>query len=137
MLYLPIIISSLSIAFAYFLIRKIEKAPSGSAKMVEISNYIREGAIAYLKRQFKTVGVVAAVLFFILWISLGFKVGIGFLMGAAASAVAGIIGMLVSTKANQKVAEASKKGLKPALSLAFQGGSVTGLLCFPFLFFQS
>jgi len=128
MLYLPIIVSLFAIAFAYFLIRKIEKAPSGSAKMVEISNYIREGAVAYLRRQFKAVGLVAAVLFFILWIGLGFKVGIGFLMGAAASAVAGIIGMLVSTKANQKVAEASKKGIGPALSLAFQGGSVTGLL---------
>ncbi|TSC54031.1 MAG: K(+)-stimulated pyrophosphate-energized sodium pump [Microgenomates group bacterium LiPW_31] len=96
--------------------------------MIEIASYIREGAIAYLKRQFKAVGLVAAVLFLILWISLGFKVGMGFLMGAAASAAAGIIGMLVSTKANQRVAEASKKGLKPALYLAFQGGSVTGLL---------
>ena len=128
MLYIPIIVSLFSIVFAFFLIRKIEKAPSGSGKMIEISNYIREGAIAYLKRQFKAVGWVAAILFLILWISLGFKIGIGFLMGAVASATAGIIGMLVSTRANQKVAEASKRGLKPALLLAFQGGSVTGLL---------
>ncbi len=81
-----------------------------------------------MKRQFKAAGILAAVLFFLLWISLGFKVGLGFLVGAAASAVAGIVGMLVSTKANLRVAEASKKGLKPALSLAFKGGSVTGLL---------
>ncbi len=90
MLYLPIIVSLFAIAFAYFLIRKIEKAPSGSAKMIENSAYIREGAVAYLKRQFKAVGLVAAVLFLILWIGWGVKVGMGFLMGAAASAAAAL-----------------------------------------------
>lgn len=128
MLYFPIIISLFVIVFAFFLIRKVEKSPVGSGKMLEISKYIREGAVAYLKRQFKAVGIVAIVLFLIIWIVLGFKVGLGFLIGAIASALAGLIGMLVSTKANLRVAEASKTGLKSAFSLSFQGGSITGFL---------
>jgi K(+)-stimulated pyrophosphate-energized sodium pump len=128
MLYLPIAVSLLSVAFAIFLIKRIEKASSGEGKMIEISNYIRQGAMAYLKRQYKTVGLVAIILFLILWISLGFKIGIAFLLGALASAFAGLVGMVVSTKANLRVAEASKSGLKPAFTLAFQGGAVTGFL---------
>ncbi len=127
-LFLPIIASAFSLVFAFFLIREVRKAPSGSGKMVEISLAIREGAIAFLKREYKTVGIVAIFLFFILSIFLGFKTGLGFLIGAVASALAGFIGMMVSTQANSKVAEATKKGLKPALNLAFKGGSVTGFL---------
>jgi len=128
MLFLPIIVSIFSLVFALFLIREVRKAPSGSGKMIEISFAIREGAMVFLKRQFKTVGVVAIFLFFILWGFFNFKTGLGFLIGATASALAGFIGMMVSTQANSKVAEAAKKGLKPALNLAFKGGSVTGFL---------
>jgi len=128
MLYLPIIVSIFSLIFAYFLIREVRKAPSGLGKQVEISLAIREGAIAFLKRQYKTVGLVAILLFFILWLTLGGMSGLGFLIGASFSALAGFIGMMVSTQANSKVAEAAKKGLKPALNLAFKGGSVTGFL---------
>ncbi len=128
MLYLPIIVSIFSLVFAFFLIREVKKAPSGSGKMIEISFAIREGAMAFLKRQFKTVGFVAIFLFFILWGFFNFKTGLGFLIGAVASALAGFIGMMVSTQANSKVAEAAKKGLKPAFNLAFKGGSVTGFL---------
>jgi K(+)-stimulated pyrophosphate-energized sodium pump len=116
-----IIVSLVSIFFAVFLIRKISQAASGTEKMIEIAKYIREGAVAYLKRQFKTVGIVAAVLFFILGFALSFKVAGGFILGAFASALAGIIGMMVSTKANLKVAEASKMGLKPALTYPSKG----------------
>jgi len=128
MLFLPIIVSIFSLVFAFFLIREVRKAPSGVGKMIEISFAIREGAMAFLKRQFKTVGFVAVFLFFILWIFFNFKTGLGFLIGAAASALAGFIGMMVSTQANSRVAEAAKEGLKPALNLAFKGGSVTGFL---------
>jgi len=127
-LFLPIIVSVFSLVFALFLIREIKKAPSGSGKMIEISLAIREGAMAFLKRQYKTVGLVAIFLFFILWGFLGFRTGLGFLIGAIASALAGFLGMMVSTQANSKVAEAAKSGLKPALDLAFKGGSVTGFL---------
>ena len=128
MFYLPILASLFAIVFSIFLIRQIGKASSGSGKAVAISNYIKEGAMAYLKRQYRTVGFVALFLFVLLWILLGFKTGLGFLIGASFSALAGFIGMLVSTRTNLKVAEAAGKGLGPALNIAFKGGSVTGFL---------
>ena len=128
MLFLPIIVSIFSIVFAYFLIGEVKKAPSGSGKQIEISLAIREGAIAFLKREYKTVAIFAILLFFILWLVLGLKTALGFLVGAFFSALAGFIGMMVSTQANLKVAEAAKSGLKEALDLAFKGGSVTGFL---------
>ena len=128
MLAIPIIVSIFSIVFAYFLIKEINKMPSGSGKMMEISQAIKEGAMAFLKRQYRTCASVAAVIFLILWIFLGFKIALGFLIGAAASGLAGYLGMIVSTKTNVKVAEAAKGGLSSTLSLAFKGGSVTGFL---------
>jgi len=128
MLFIPIITSILSLFFAYFLIQQINRAPSGEGKMIEISQAIREGALAFLKRQYMTVGIVAIFLFLILLIALGVKTAVGFLIGAIASAFAGFIGMIVSTQANVRVAQVSKDGLKPALNLSFKGGSVTGFL---------
>jgi K(+)-stimulated pyrophosphate-energized sodium pump len=127
-LYFPIIASLFSIIFTYFLIKKIDRAPSDSGKAAEISLAIKEGAMAYLKREYKTVSFVATFLFLILWIFLGFKVGIGFLLGAIFSAIAGFFGMLVSTKTNLKVIKAAEQGLKESLDLSFKGGSVTGFL---------
>jgi len=128
MLFFPIIISIFSLLFAYFLIKEIDRASSGSGKMIEISQAIKEGAMAFLKRQYKTCGLVAVVIFFILLIFLGGGIALGFLTGAVASGLAGYLGMIVSTKANVKVAEIAKNGLGPALNLAFKGGSVTGFL---------
>ncbi len=96
--------------------------------MIEIALAIREGAVAFLKRQYRTIGIVAIVLFFILLATLGIKSALGFLIGALASALSGFIGMMVSTKANVRVAEIAKLGLKRALDLSFKGGSVTGFL---------
>ena len=127
MLIVPII-ALLSLVFAFFLIQTIKRAPSGSGKMIEISHAIREGATAFLKRQYKTVGLVAVIIFLILLFSFGIKTAAGFVVGAVASAISGIIGMLVSTQANVRVAEAAKKGLKSAFSISFKGGSVTGFL---------
>ncbi len=128
LMYLPIVVSFLTIIFVLFLIQKIKKESSGSGKMIEISKAIREGAVSYLKRQYKTVALVSVFLFIILWLALGFKTGLGFLIGAGLSAISGFIGMMVSTQTNVRVAEAAKKGLKPALNLSFKGGLVTGLL---------
>jgi K(+)-stimulated pyrophosphate-energized sodium pump len=125
---IPIIISLFTLIFTLFLIQKIKKSPSGQDEAVKISQAIREGAVAFLKRQYKAIGICAIIIFFLLWLTLGFKVAFGFLIGASASAGAGFVGMMVSTQANLKVAEAAKKGLKEALSLSFQGGAVTGLL---------
>ena len=128
LMYLPIIVSFLTIIFVLFLIQKIKKESSGSGKMIEISKAIQEGAVSYLKRQYKTVALVSVFIFIILWLVLGFKTGLGFLIGAGLSAISGFIGMMVSTQANVRVAEAAKKGLKPAFNLSFKGGLVTGLL---------
>ena len=128
MLFLPIFISLFTILFALFLARAVQKAPSGSGKQIEISLAIREGALAYLKRQYFIVSLVAIFLFFIIWIAMNLTAALGFFIGASFSALAGFIGMMVSTQANVKVVESAKTGLRGALDLAFRGGSVTGLL---------
>jgi K(+)-stimulated pyrophosphate-energized sodium pump len=84
--------------------------------------------MSFLKRQYKTVSVVALLLFVIIFIILGWKMAVGFLIGAFLSGLSGFIGMLVSTQTNTRVAEASKRGLAQGLDLSFKGGLVTGLL---------
>jgi len=126
--YFPIIISFFAIVFVYFLIAKIRKAPVAKDKAVSITQAVQEGAMSFLKRQYKTVSIVAVILFLILWIFMGWKIGVGFLIGAILSGISGFIGMLVSTQTNTRVAEAAKKGLAQALDLSFKGGLVTGLL---------
>ncbi len=128
MLYLPIIVSFFSLLFALFLIYRIKKAESASERMEKLSAAIREGAMAFLKREFKVIVSIAVPIFFLLCLFLGLKVGIGFLLGAAFSFLAGFSGMMVSTKANAKVATAAKKSQSLALKLSFQGGAVTGFL---------
>jgi K(+)-stimulated pyrophosphate-energized sodium pump len=126
--YFSIIVSLFAIVFVYFLIAKIRKAPVAKDKAVAITQAVQEGAMSFLKRQYKTVSIVAVVLFLILWIFMGWKIGVGFLIGAILSGISGFIGMLVSTQTNTRVAEAAKKGLAQALDLSFKGGLVTGLL---------
>ncbi len=118
-----------AIIFAGYLALRIMRYPTGEGKMVEISQAIREGAKAYLNRQYRTVGVVALIISVILYFAFS-KVSIvaGFLIGAAASALAGYIGMNVAVRANVRTAQAARSGLKRALAVAFEGGSVTGLL---------
>ena len=96
--------------------------------MISISKAVQEGSSAYLKRQYKSVGLVALVLFIVIYIALGGTAAIGFLIGGAASALAGFIGMNVAVRANHKTTKAAEQGLAPALSLAFKAGSVTGFL---------
>ncbi|MDP2909989.1 MAG: sodium-translocating pyrophosphatase [bacterium] len=128
MLYIPIIVSVLSIVFVFFLIQRINSQPSGDEKMIAIAKAIREGAVSYLKRQYRAVAAVSFILFLILWLVFDLKTGIAFLIGAVLSASSGFIGMMISTKANLKTAEAAKRGLVPALDISFKGGLITGLL---------
>lgn len=123
-----IISSVVAIVYGLFLAKTILKKSTGNEKMQSIANAIAEGAKAYLNRQYKTIGIIAIVLFVILWMGLGFISALGFILGAFLSALAGYVGMNVSVRANVRTAEAAKVGLKEALSLAFNGGSVTGLL---------
>ena len=126
--YFPIVVSLFAIAFVFFLVSKINKSPVAKDKAIEITKAIQEGATAYLKRQYKTVGVIALVLFLVLFIFMGWKMAFGFLIGAFLSGLSGFIGMWVSTQTNTRVAEGAKRGLGHALDLAFKGGLVTGLL---------
>ena len=128
MLYIPILVSIFAIVFVIYLVQGIRKNPSGSDRMIGISKAIQQGAVSYLKRQYKTVALVSIVLFLILLFVFDLKTGLAFLVGAVLSAISGFIGMMVSTRANLKVAESAKLGLKPALDLSFKGGLVTGLL---------
>lgn len=125
---LAILISIASCLYGLFLTKRVLGQPTGSKKMNEIAGAIREGSEAYLKKQYQVVAVVAGIIFIILLFSLGFITALGFLIGAVASAAAGIIGMRVAVRANVRTAEAAKKGLSAALDVAFWGGSVTGLM---------
>jgi K(+)-stimulated pyrophosphate-energized sodium pump len=127
-LYYVLGMGGLVLLYALLLILKVLKQPTGTPNMEKIALAIQKGASAYLARQYKVVGIVAVVVAIILWLALGWKTSVGFLIGAILSALAGYIGMTISVRANVRVAEAAKKGLKPALNLAFQGGSVTGFL---------
>jgi len=96
--------------------------------MIEISKAIQEGSMAYLNRQYKTVALVSIVLALVIGFFLSWATSIAFLVGGIASAITGYIGMNVAVRANARTAAAAKKGLAPALSIAFRAGSVTGLL---------
>jgi K(+)-stimulated pyrophosphate-energized sodium pump len=123
------IISSLvAIIYGLFLAKSILKRSAGNEKMQSIASAIAEGAKAYLNRQYKTIGFIAFILFIILWLGLGLPSALGFILGAFLSALAGYVGMNVSVRANVRTAEAARSGLPEALSVAFKGGSVTGLL---------
>ncbi|MCX6735741.1 MAG: sodium-translocating pyrophosphatase [Candidatus Parcubacteria bacterium] len=117
-----------ALVYGAFLIYKIMKQPAGNSKMQEIASAIQEGASAYLSRQYQTVGMVALVVVAIM-VATGFSNNtvFAFIVGAVFSALAGFIGMNVSVRANVRTAEAAKKGMGPALTLAFEGGTVTGL----------
>lgn len=131
------IISSLVVIFYGLIIRhKIESLDPGNDKMQSIAAYIKEGAKAYMNRQYKTILCVAIALFLLLFIIFGLRENLlfglfvsgGFLIGAGFSAAAGYIGMFVSVKANVRTAQAATNGLKEALKVAFKGGTVTGLM---------
>jgi len=133
---IAVICGAIAVIYGVLLIRWLLALPAGDEKMREVAGAVQEGARAYLGRQYRTIAMVGVVVFLIIGVALGLKqgwglgweTGVGFLVGASLSAAAGYIGMMVSVRVNVRTAEAAKKGLGPALSVAFRGGSVTGLL---------
>ena len=128
---LPLICTLVGIAgviFSIVIAGIVRNAPAGNEKMMEIATAIKTGAIAYLNRQLKSMGIAGIILFIVIGFALSWKTAIGFLIGAIASFVAGYVGMRVSVLANVRTAEAAKGGLAKGLSLAFKGGSVTGMI---------
>jgi len=122
--------SVVAIVYGLFLAKSILEKSPGNARMQEIAKAIQEGAQAYLNKQYKTIGVIAAILFLIIGLipKLGWVMAFGFLVGAIFSALAGYIGMNVSVRANVRTTEAARSGIGSALAVAFRGGTVTGLL---------
>jgi len=117
----------LGVIYAVMTAMWVSKQDAGNAKMQEISNAVKEGAMAFLAREYKTVAVVAVILTALLSF-LGRWTAIGFVIGTVGSALAGYIGMMVSVRANVRTAQAAYKGIQAALGLAFKGGSVTGVM---------
>jgi K(+)-stimulated pyrophosphate-energized sodium pump len=105
----------------------VTRQDAGSDRMQEISNAVKEGAQAFLAREYKTVAIVAAVLVVLLFF-LGKWTAIGFIIGTLGSALAGYVGMMVTVRANVRTAQAAHNGIQAALSVAFKGGSVTGIM---------
>ncbi len=129
--YLPLVctlVGAVGVLYAIIVAGMVKSSPAGNERMQQISGAIAEGAIAYLNRQLKSVAITGVIIFAIMAVTMKFTTAIGFLIGAAASYLAGYIGMRVSVIANVRVAEAAKKGLNAALQLAFRGGSVTGMI---------
>ncbi|QQR39154.1 sodium-translocating pyrophosphatase [Devosia rhizoryzae] len=127
-LWLIVLCGGLSIVYGILTTQTLLRADAGSARMQEISAAVREGASAYLKRQYTTIAIVGVVILIAAFFLLGPYAAVGFLIGAVLSGAAGFIGMNVSVRANVRVAQAAVGSLARGLDLAFKSGAVTGML---------
>ncbi len=118
----------LAIAYGVWAVRSILAADAGNERMQEIAAAIQEGASAYLNRQYRTIAMVGVVIAILVYVLLGEKETIGFLVGATLSGLAGYVGMLVSVRANVRTTQAASNSLAAGLSMAFRSGAVTGML---------
>src|SRR5919107_4742073 len=122
-LWLIVLCGVLSVAYAIWATSSVLSADAGSPRMQEIAAAVREGAQAYLRRQYTTIGMVGVVIFVIVGYFLGWLVGVGFAIGAVLSGIAGFIGMNVSVRANVRTAQAATQSLGAGLDVAFKSGA--------------
>lgn len=125
--YLPIVCGILALIFAFILTKSISKEDPGNERMREISGYIHEGAMAFLKREYRYLSVFIVVVAIIIILAVDYKTAICFVFGAVFSILAGYFGMNVATKANVRTAQAATEGQRKALKIAFSGGAVMGM----------
>ncbi len=118
---------ALALLFAVFLSARVNRAEPGNEKMKEIANYIHEGAMAFLKREYQALAVFVLLVFIILFVFIKWQTAICFLVGGICSALAGYIGMTIATKANVRTANAARTSQNAALGVAFSGGAVMGM----------
>ena len=121
-------VSTLALVTAFILASWIKSQDPGSARMQEITSFIKEGAMAFLLREYRIIAIFAAVMFALLFVAIDLLTAVAFLLGAILSLLAGYCGMQVATKANGRTASAAQRsGMAAALRIAFRGGAVMGL----------
>ena len=128
--YLWLVIAAGVLAVLYGIVQtaSLMRCSAGTARMQEIAAAIQEGAQAYLRRQYQTIAMVGVVILVAAWFLIGWRAGVGFLIGSVLSGAAGFAGMLISVRANVRTAQAASESLEKGLSLAFRSGAVTGML---------
>ena len=126
--YVIIVCGLLALVYGLVTSKQVLASDAGTARMQEISAAVQVGASAYLNRQYRTIAMVGVVVLIILGATLGWRVAVGYLIGAVLSGAAGYIGMNVSVRANVRTAQAARGGLAAGLDIAFKAGAVTGLL---------
>ncbi|MEM7221373.1 MAG: sodium-translocating pyrophosphatase [Pseudomonadota bacterium] len=118
----------LALGYGFWAAQSVLSASAGNERMQQIAGAVQEGAQAYLNRQYMTIGGVGLVIFILISLLLGWHEGVGYLIGALLSGLAGYIGMHISVRANVRTAEAARTGLAEGLEIGFKAGAVTGML---------
>ena len=127
LLIIPLICGIAALIGTIFIAKSVVRKDAGNEKMREIAGYIEEGAMAFLRKEYKYLAVFIVIVAAIIAMFLSIQTAVAFFIGAIFSIISGYIGMRTAVKANVRTAQAAKTGIKEALSVAFSGGTVMGL----------